>query len=397
MRLGNLYIAVFTLVLISACQRPTDWYPYYESEHKEAYGTKVFQEQLENIFPSATTEIVKERTDELLTNQAYELSTYMYVNPYFYPDSAEYKQLERFAISDNALFIVTSDDNAQCLKDHDITLAQKEDSVFRFTLTKLDVLDQEYELASRTSSVNYFKTIPSYASVIGTVTVGDSTFPNFIAIRLGGYNNKLYLHAQPDVYSNYHMLKDQDGLYALNTLSYLKYNTYFLWDGYGTQRRYTTPPSDGDTEGLLRYVFGSKSLTYALITLAALLLLFFGFNYKRITRAIPILRPERNNSIDFMKMVSNLFVAEENQIAVAKYRANFILDRIKEKYFLDTAEINEDFRKALATKTQVEEQQLRSFVAQLNKIKNSNYLDKAGFIRFSEAIEKGISLIKLNQ
>ena len=98
-----------------------------------------------------------------------------------------------------------------------------------------------------------------------------------------------------------------------------------------------------------------------------------------------------------MKLVANLFVNEENQIAIAKYRANFVLDRIKEKYFLEASNLDEHFRKALAVKTQVEEQKLVTFVAQLNKIRYSNTLDKAGFIRFSEAIENGISLIKLNQ
>ena len=48
-------------------------------------------------------------------------------------------------------------------------------------------------------------------------------------------------------------------------------------------------------------------------------------------------------------------------------------------------------------KTQVDERKLVKFVAQLNKIRYSKTLDKAGFIRFSEAIENGISLIKLNQ
>lgn len=397
MKLKNLHIALFGLLLLAACQPRTDWSPYFESQYKQPYGTKVFQEQLEYQFPASTVEIIKGHTDELFATDDYELSTYVYVNPYYYPDSAEYEQLEQYAKDDNALFIATQNPTAHCFTKYGIKLGRKKTPKFNFRLEKLNVLDQEYNLDNRGVRATYFTKIPPYATVLGTVTIGDSTFPNYIAIRLAGYNNKLYLHAQPHVYSNYSMLHKDDGLYALHTLSYLKYTQYFLWDGYGTDRRYTTQPSDGDTEGLLRYIYGSKSLTYALLTILALVLLFFAFNYKRITRAIPVLRPERNNSIDFMKMVANLFVGEENQIAAAKYRANFVLDRIKEKYFLEAADLDENYRKALATKTQVDEQKLVNFVAQLNKIRYSNTLDKAGFIRFSEVIENGISLIKLNQ
>jgi hypothetical protein len=397
MKLKNLHIALLFSLIFSACEKPTDWYPYYESQHNKPYGTEIFQEQLEYQFTATSTEIIKERTDELLAEDVYELSTYVYINPYFYPDSVAYDQLLKFAEDDNALFISTQNEDAQCLSRYGITIAQKPAKQFNFTLTKLEILDQKYSFKNRLTTASYFKNIPSYATVLGTVSIGDSTYPNYIAIRLAGYNNKLYLHAQPDVYSNYHMLRGEDGLYALNTLSYLKYTQYFLWDGYGTRRRYTTPPSDGDTQGLLRYILGSKSLTFALLALIAMVLLFFGFNYKRLTRAIPVLRPQQNNSMAFMKLIANLFVNEENQIAIAKYRANFVLDRIKEKYFLEASNLDENFRKALAVKTQVEEQKLVTFVAQLNKIRYSNTLDKAGFIRFSEAIENGISLIKLNQ
>jgi hypothetical protein len=397
MKVNNLHIAILASLLLSACNMPSDWTPYYESQHKTPYGTKIFQEQLENIFPDAYTDILKDRTDEVLASEAYGLSTYMYVNPKFYPDSLEYAQLEQYAKEDNALFIATEDRNAHCIEKYSIEIERDSAAEFQFTLERLSTVDQHFTLKNRRETANYFSQIPPYATVLGSVTIGDSTYPNFIAIRLANYNNKLYLHAQPDVFSNYHMLQDEDGRYALNTLSYLKYTDYFVWDGYGTKRRYNTPPSEGDTAGLLRYIYGSKPLTFAFITLIALALLFFGFNYKRVTRAIPVLRPERNNSIDFMNLVANLFVNEENQIAIAKYRANYVLDRIKERYYLDPQELDENFRKALATKTQVDERKLVKFVAQLNKIRYSKTLDKAGFIRFSEAIENGISLIKLNQ
>ena len=53
----------FVLVLLVGCQKmPVDWSPYFESQHKTPFGTKILQEELEELFPYTDVEIIKNQT-----------------------------------------------------------------------------------------------------------------------------------------------------------------------------------------------------------------------------------------------------------------------------------------------------------------------------------------------
>jgi len=134
-----------------------------------------------------------------------------------------------------------------------------------------------------------------------------------------------------------------------------------------TERRYTTPPQDGSVWDTLSYILKHKSLAAALFTFIAAILLLFGVNYKRISRNIPIYSRPQNNSLAFMKMVSNLFMHEENHIDLARYRVNYLLDRIRQRYNVSTAEITHDFKVKLAQKANINPKELDVLIAQFQK------------------------------
>ena len=398
MRMRYIYI-ITLLTALSACEQRTDWYPYFESQHKTPYGTKVLQEQLGNVLPDTYVEIIKSSTDELLAEDMYEQTTYMYINPQYYPDSSQTSALLNFTQSDNGLFIATTDEYFNPLfTKFKISLESINNVKQPIKLNLIHLTDGDYthNIKLRDSTITYFHQIPDYATVLGTVEVGDSSYPNYIGITVGGENNVLYLHSNPELFSNYHMLKGDDGRYALNCLSNLYHTGYFLWDGFGTKRRYSTPPSSGDSSDLLRYIWSNPALKYALLTLMAAFLLFFLLNYKRVVRSIPVFQTRKNSSIGFMKMVATLFMQEENHIHLARYRVNYFLDKIKEQHFIDFSQLDEEFTRNLAVKTQLTELELRPLITQLTKVKNANYLNEKDFFRFSKIIESFIQKLNIH-
>lgn len=74
----------------------------------------------------------------------------------------------------------------------------------------------------------------------------------------------------------------------------------------------------------LRYVFSQPPLRMALCVLLAASLLFVAFNSRRRQRAIPVVRPPKQNSVEFSKMVGTLYyLRHDNSDLVRKRFARF--------------------------------------------------------------------------
>jgi len=319
----------------------------------------------------------------------------MYINPYFFPNDEFMDQLINYNNANNSLFIATNQANNSCFSLLGVQIGYHVGKEYKLKLDYLYDGPKEYVIKDREIGFHYFTKTPKKAKILGTIQVGDTTYPNFIALSRSDDQSTIFLHCNPELYSNYHLLQKEDALYSLNSLSYLEQTSQIIWDGYGTRRRYTTPPSDGDTEGLLRYIRKNSSLFAAFIILLSCMVFFVLFNYKRMTRSLPVHVPQENNSIAFMQMVANLFVSEENHIHLAKYRVNYLLDRIKEKYHLDISNIDDDFQNSLAIKTSMNPPDLDRLMNLVRKIKKTNYLNKANFINFNKTLESYITRLDI--
>jgi hypothetical protein len=61
---------------------------------------------------------------------------------------------------------------------------------------------------------------------------------------------------------------------------------------------------------LLRFILSNPALKYAWWVLLGGLALFIFFNAKRKQRIVPIVEPLKNNSVDFVKSIGNLYLQE---------------------------------------------------------------------------------------
>lgn len=383
------FVAYISFILLAAgcMDAPTDWSPYYESQHTQAYGTEVMQEQLSTQFPNAKQTIIKKRTPEFLAEYYDQNSTYFYINTNCYVNEDLCEDLLRYSKSNNSLFIATDEGENPFYQKLGIRMNFAYDQkLFKLTLKHLNFGDKEFTIKNRPTPIAYFSKVPANAQILGTIEIADSIYPNYIALNRQ-QGSKVLLHANPELFSNYHLLHENDAQYSFNTLSYLTNTSEFLWDGFGTKRRYFTPPSNGDSSDLLRYITKHKSLLLALLCISLMVGMFLLFNYKRVVRAMPLHTAQQNNSIAFMQMVANLFVGQENHIDLARYRIHFFLDIIKDKYYVDIGTLDDTFKKNLAVKAGIKPENLDPLMLELKRVKNTNYLNKAHFVRFSKTIE----------
>ena len=394
-----IYISL-VLVLLFGCgkqEKVVDWSPYFESQYKTPLGTEVFRKELKHFFNNAEIKNITGSTDEYIKDKRYINTTFMYVNTRYFPSQLESTNLLKFAKKENSLFMASYFNGNYLLKKLGVNTESKTVDKYVATLDFLRPNKKQFNIENRFSTVHYFNKIPANAKILGYLKMDSFYRPNFIQLTLKNNVGNIYLHANPELFSNYYMLNEADGLYALNTLNYIKHQNTILWDGNGTERRYTSQPSKGGIAETLRFVFGSKPLSAAFFLALASILLFVAFNYKRIVRPIPIHKSLNNNSLAFTKLVGNLFMDQENHIDIARYRVIYLLDNVKRKFNLDTSELDEVFTYKLAEKADVNEEELKPFVRLLNKIKNNSYLCKDEFMSLNKHVELFSKKLKINQ
>lgn len=215
--------------------------------------------------------------------------------------------------------------------------------------------------------VNYLdRTQPANTTILGN---NASHEPNFFRIRVGkGY---LFVLLNPMAWTNYFLLKD-DNIKALETqLAYLpEYPDRIYWDEYykGLQG-----PQRGDFSNW-QVLLKHPALRWALWLAVLLLLLYVLFEGKRRQRLIPPKPVLANASLDFAETLGRLYYLHHNNSNLAQKMAQHLLEHIRNRYYLNTSQLNDEFVTALSRKSGHPHEAIKALIAQ------THYLREAGSV-----------------
>ena len=396
----KVYIMLVSILFLLGCEgtKRVDWYPYFESQYKKAFGTEVFRKELEKHFPETYTIDININTEAFIKEKGLSgNSTYLYINPQLYQDKETISALLDFCRNGNSLFIAAQSFNDFSEIAENLVLDKSLIKRSKHELKRLSLGSKTFEIESKLSYAYYFSSIPENATALGYVKLGDSvSFPDLIKLELGNPASQVFLHANPYLFTNYHMLNGEDGFYALTCLSYLEQDDSFYWDGNSTRRRYTQKPSDGNSVDLLRYIFSNESLRYAFLLLFATIVIFLSFNYKRIVKVMPVFEKDKNTTLSFIRTMAAVFRNEKNHIDLAHFRINYILEQIRTRYYLNTTILDEDFISRLAAKADLKAADIEIFVRKIRRLKEADFMDQEDFYHFCQTMEKNIDKLKLH-
>lgn len=375
----------------------TDWRKGYRSFKKAPFDTYIIYNELENLFPE----------DSIVT---------LYESVYnFFDDKYDYDN-ERYTISGNYIFI---NDETRTLGyssvDELLNFTYSGNNVFlatntfpkslkdslKFSTNSISYLSEVLEdakdffLAKNHSSYTFNdKTDDSYFSVIDSTTTEilgteiidslQNKAANFIRVPHGqGY---FYLHSQPIVFTNYHLLKEGQEHYIADVFAHLPNGTLF-WD---THTVFESDNNDNDNSTFfpLQYILSQESLKWAFYLTIIGLLFFIAFNTKRKQRIIKIRKPLPNATVDFTKTIGHLYYLEGNHKSIADKKIKYFLERIRNRYLLDTQNLNSDFIKKLHLKSGKKEGQIKLLIDYIIKIDKAYECSEFDLVRLNELIEK---------
>ncbi len=368
--------------------KPIDLNPTYQNDDKIPFGTRALFELLPSMLANQPVTALRVPIYNHLTEDSLpRRSNYVFVNQEFKLDKNDTRELLTYVRRGNNVLISAYD---------------FPDSLTRLLGFKADL--KEPDLRDTTLLQNFvnprlrkqggynffhddgrnFLTIRKPADArVGTVTVlarNARKEPIFVRIRYG--QGQFLVHNLPLALTNFFVLSDKTGDHAPKALSYLPaLPTY--WDEYQKQGRFGE-----DEQSLLRYIFSQPALTWAYYLLAWGLILYMIFAGKRTQRIIPVVEPPRNTSLEFVETVGRMYFQQQSHDNVARKKIQYFLANLRERYGLNTNDLNVEFTENLARKSGADAVQVADLVRLLRNAQRSISLSENDLLLINSEIEK---------
>lgn len=228
---------------------------------------------------------------------------------------------------------------------------------------------------------NFFDSVDAgnHFTVSGTNYDG---MPNAIVLKLE--QGKLILHCEPNGLSNYFLLTKNNKDNFTNLLHQMQsVPEYVYWDNYYTDN-YGGEESDGS---LLSTLKKYPELYKAFLLSLLLLLIFILFGRKRTQRIIPVRKPVENSSIKFAEAIAGLYLRDNDHKSIAEKMTVYFFERIRNRYYINTNSINEEFIKTLSRKSGYAEDKTRALIKTIADISAKPKATAKDLVELNKQIE----------
>jgi len=360
----------------------------FSKTDKNPFGTNIAYRQLEAMYYNNTIHDKKESFSKTWRKITDRSSLYVCIAPALFVNEDEVDAMMDYVGEGNDLFISAGHIDELLLKR---TGCQEKFSVIwlddmfdsmKNTITK-PVAEPEslyayYYLPFR----NYFSDIDS--SNTRVLGLNENKQPNLIVYFYG--KGKLFLHCDPRAFSNYFLLKENNYKYMQDVLAYTS-NTpdHVYWDDYYNKINYR---NDNRDFSAFREIMKHPPLVYAFWLLILLLMLYILFGAKRIQRIIEQRKANENTSVTFTETIGRLYLQKKNNKNISDKMVTYFNEYIRNRYFLNTNQVNDDFISLLSRKSGVERNMVESLYRTIVDAQNSPTMNDYQLLSLNEQIQK---------
>ena len=109
---------------------------------------------------------------------------------------------------------------------------------------------------------------------------------------------------------------------------------------------------------------------------------------KRKQRIIPIVKPLGNTTLEFVSTIGNLYYQSGEHKNIAEKKIHFFMDRLRSKYWLNTAHLDDAFVVMASKKAGRNEEEVRDLVKVINSIRAKEKITEDELIDLNNRIEK---------
>jgi hypothetical protein len=356
---------------------PIDWSETYAADDKIPFGGYIVLDQLKKLnSPSDIT--LKEKSPYVYLDEAEKLmagpSSLVIIKSAGNIDEYEWEKMKDYARRGNTVFIASEFfDNTQLdsigFEAEQYLKTFETDSFLYCTLVNPQLKKNTLKYPFK-DNFTYFKI--NTTNNIKILGVMHDTLPNFIEYTCG--KGKIYLHTNPKAFSNLYILSEQNYKYTFSALSYLPKQA-IIWDEHYKVKAQTADNLETGTP--LKYILSQPPLRWAYYTLLLGLGLFFIFRAKRRQKAIPVITPLANTSLEFTETIGRLYFNKGNHLDIARKKAQYFIQHIYMQYGLQFKVDDPEFVNRLAEKSGISINNVKLLYAKVLDIRKSTSLSSA--------------------
>ncbi|MCU4154826.1 DUF4350 domain-containing protein [Carboxylicivirga sp. A043] len=379
--IGVPLLVVIVALVLAYSPKPIDWSLSYSKQDTQPYGSKLLFDLLPTLITTADIKTSHGPVHEFF-DETTESSNLVIINKGFYPEPADIEKLEELLFEGHHVFIAAQDfsDNVKDWLNIDYHQSisfntEFHDSIsFNLANRKLQKpLGYWYKKGITNNYFNSYDTLQT--SVLG---INNSGKTNFIRIKQG--EGWLYINLNPQAFTNYQLLKDDNADYAFKCLSYLPDET-ILWDEHYKIKNKHLPKSQ------LSFILNRQPLRLAWYVLLIGIVIFFLFESARRQRVIPIVKPHINSTVTFIETIGRLYFSRKNHLDIAQKRFSYLQEYIRSKYYINTSDMNEDLFQQLSEKSSLPIRAIRQLFELGENLKNRQQISEEDLEQFNRRIE----------
>lgn len=162
--------------------------------------------------------------------------------------------------------------------------------------------------------------------------------PHVIAVRERVGQGEIYLVKAPLLFTNYGILRERDAELVFRLLSQF---------GDLPIVRLCDPGSEGVSESTpLDYILSQQPLRVAFWLAILLILLFMFTTARRRQRAVPVVRPPQNHSLEFVRLIGTLYWQEGVHADLVRKKYQYTAERLRRTLHVDIADAAADAQSA---------------------------------------------------
>ncbi|TCC93387.1 DUF4350 domain-containing protein [Pedobacter frigiditerrae] len=353
--------------------KPTDWSPSYLSADKIPFGTYILRQRIGDLFPGVQVKTVDNEVYSNIKGRPEGKSNYFIIASNLKVDKLDYQEMVKYMEAGNNIFIAASNIQGMLVDTLKINIT----SNFNFqNKRKYPInfvnpsLNREYDYYfDKGISEQYFHEVDSSRAIV--LGQKEKKFANFIQYKYG--SGSLFILPNPELLTNYSLLRE-DGLdYASKALSYLPKTKNLIWD-----EHFTRPASQN--KSVLRVFFEYDQLRWAYYIALLSLVVFVLFEIKRRQRVIPVIDRLKNTSVEFVSVVGRVYYQQRNNRDIAEKKVIYLMEYIRSKYRLKTININQEFKETLIRVSGATEEVIEELFTEII------YLNAGGMVRDQQLI-----------
>lgn len=378
--IGSLFIIGYLLIQYFK-PKPTNWKTTYLSEDKIPFGTYILRQRIEDIFPGAKVKTVQNPIYNTLKEKPNGTSNLFIIGSNLKVDSLDYREMVKYMQNGNNIFLAAYQirgvllDTLKLNISSDFDFQSERKYPINFTNPTLK-RELDYYFDKGISEQFFSKIDTSRAIVLGR-KAGEQA--NFLQYKYG--KGSLFILPNPQLLTNYSLLKEDGADYAAKALSYLPKAATLIWD-----EHFTRP--DTQNKSVLRVFFQYDQLRWAYYIALFSLLAFVLFEIKRRQRIIPIILPLKNTSIEFAKVVGRVYYLQRNNRDIAEKKVVYLFEYIRNRYRLNTNNFNQEFKEALINSSSATAETIEELLTEIASLNAGQMVSDQQLIRLNKLIEQ---------